>query len=293
MPQASRRWQRTRGSKRRAISSSLELWLPTAAASPSSGAVTSSSASGGSKRGDAPSPSVERSAAAAVRLSDDSAAASLAAKTLGARRDVGGGAALAPCVQALPLSSLQPSPPLVTSPRNSSPAAATQRLAAPKVECRPRAGRAPVAPCAPQPSSTTCALVVAAALDPEEQDAAQESEEQAAALELCKQFFIMYGREQAMVDPLRGLLAELVTITLASLRSAPSLTAAACAQHLYDQVVAVPAATSSSAATTASHRTAPCATIPAAADRPHSGGCDSVRAIRRMAPKAPRHSSRC
>ena len=46
---------------------------------------------------------------------------------------------------------------------------------------------------------------------------------QAAALELCKQFFIMYGREQGMVDPLRGLLAELVTITLASLRSAPSL----------------------------------------------------------------------
>ena len=46
---------------------------------------------------------------------------------------------------------------------------------------------------------------------------------QPAALELCKQFFIMYGREQAMVDPLRGLLAELVTITLTSLRSGPSL----------------------------------------------------------------------
>ena len=46
---------------------------------------------------------------------------------------------------------------------------------------------------------------------------------QPAALELCKQFFIMYGREQAMVEPLRGLLAELVTITLTSLRSGPSL----------------------------------------------------------------------
>jgi len=46
---------------------------------------------------------------------------------------------------------------------------------------------------------------------------------QPAALELCKQFFIMYGRETGMVDPLRGLLAELVTITLVSVRSSGTL----------------------------------------------------------------------
>ena len=42
---------------------------------------------------------------------------------------------------------------------------------------------------------------------------------QPAALELCKQFFIMYGRETGMVDPLRELLSELVNISLANIRN--------------------------------------------------------------------------
>ena len=46
---------------------------------------------------------------------------------------------------------------------------------------------------------------------------------QAAALELCKQFFIMYGREQSMVEPLRQLLGELVTIAMNTIRSSPTL----------------------------------------------------------------------
>jgi len=46
---------------------------------------------------------------------------------------------------------------------------------------------------------------------------------QPAALDLCKQFFIMYGREQAMVDPLRGLLSELVNITMLAIRNAATI----------------------------------------------------------------------
>jgi len=41
---------------------------------------------------------------------------------------------------------------------------------------------------------------------------------QPAALELCKQFFIMYGRETGMIEPLRELLSELVNISLANIR---------------------------------------------------------------------------
>jgi len=37
--------------------------------------------------------------------------------------------------------------------------------------------------------------------------------------EICKQFFIMYGRETGMVDPLRELLSELVNISLANIRN--------------------------------------------------------------------------
>ena len=43
---------------------------------------------------------------------------------------------------------------------------------------------------------------------------------QPAALELSKQFFIMYGREAEMVDPLRALLAELCSISLATIQTA-------------------------------------------------------------------------
>ena len=43
---------------------------------------------------------------------------------------------------------------------------------------------------------------------------------QPAALELSKQFFIMYGREAEMVDPLRALLAELCSISLATIQKA-------------------------------------------------------------------------
>ena len=42
---------------------------------------------------------------------------------------------------------------------------------------------------------------------------------QPAALELCKQFFIMYGRETGMIEPLRELLSELVNISLANIRN--------------------------------------------------------------------------
>ena len=46
---------------------------------------------------------------------------------------------------------------------------------------------------------------------------------QPAALDLCKQFFIMYGREAEMVDPLRGLLSELVSVTMMSIRNAVTI----------------------------------------------------------------------
>ena len=46
---------------------------------------------------------------------------------------------------------------------------------------------------------------------------------QPAALELCKQFFIMYGRETGMVDPLRELLSELVNISLANIRNTATI----------------------------------------------------------------------
>merc|ERR1712106_10574 len=43
---------------------------------------------------------------------------------------------------------------------------------------------------------------------------------QPAALELSKQFFIMYGREAEMVDPLRSLLAQLCSVSLATIQTA-------------------------------------------------------------------------
>lgn len=43
---------------------------------------------------------------------------------------------------------------------------------------------------------------------------------QPAALDLSKQFFIMYGREAEMVDPLRSLLAEVSSISLATIQTA-------------------------------------------------------------------------
>jgi hypothetical protein len=46
---------------------------------------------------------------------------------------------------------------------------------------------------------------------------------QSAALDLAKQFFIMYGREEGMAEPLRSLLAELSTISLATVQAAPTL----------------------------------------------------------------------
>lgn len=46
---------------------------------------------------------------------------------------------------------------------------------------------------------------------------------QPAALDLSKQFFIMYGREEGMVEPLQSLLAELATISLSTIRAAPTL----------------------------------------------------------------------
>ena len=46
---------------------------------------------------------------------------------------------------------------------------------------------------------------------------------QPAALDLCKQFFIMYGREAEMVDPLRGLLSELVSITMVTIRNSATI----------------------------------------------------------------------
>lgn len=45
---------------------------------------------------------------------------------------------------------------------------------------------------------------------------------QPAALDLAKQFFIMYGREEGMVEPLRSLLAELTSITLATIQASAS-----------------------------------------------------------------------
>ena len=46
---------------------------------------------------------------------------------------------------------------------------------------------------------------------------------QPAALDLSKQFFIMYGREEGMVAPLRSLLTELATTSLNTIQAAPSL----------------------------------------------------------------------
>ena len=42
---------------------------------------------------------------------------------------------------------------------------------------------------------------------------------QPAAFNLAKQFFIMYGREGGMVEPLRSLLAELANTTMAVLQT--------------------------------------------------------------------------
>ena len=46
---------------------------------------------------------------------------------------------------------------------------------------------------------------------------------QPAALDLSKQFFIMYGREEGMVEPLRSLLTELSNTSLTTIQSAATL----------------------------------------------------------------------
>ena len=46
---------------------------------------------------------------------------------------------------------------------------------------------------------------------------------QPAALDLSKQFFIMYGREEGMVEPLRSLLTELSNTSLTTIQAAATL----------------------------------------------------------------------